>query len=65
MKMSEFTQKLLSNLEKYGDKDIIIAKNLLINGKNFTYIPTDFKIFYDSRNDKVILVEKKDNYFFD
>lgn len=63
--MSEFTQKLLSNLEKYGDKDIIIAKNLLINGKNFTYIPTDFKIFYDSRNDKVILVEKKDNYFFD
>ena len=65
MKMSEFTQKLLSNLEEYEDKDVIIAKNILINGKNFTYIPTDFKIFYDSRNDKVILIEKKDSYFFD
>lgn len=65
MKMSEFTQTLLSNLEEYEDKDVFIAKNLLINGKNFTYIPTDFKIFYDSRNDKVILVEKKDSYFFD
>lgn len=65
MKMSEFTQKLLSNLEKYEDKDVIIAKDILTNGKNFTYIPTDFTIFYDSRNDKVILVEKKDNHFFD
>jgi hypothetical protein len=65
MKMSEFTQTLLSNLEEYEDKDVFIAKNLLINGKNFTYIPTDFKIFYDNRNDKVILVEKKDSYFFD
>lgn len=58
MKMSELTQKLLSNLEKYEDKDVVIAKNLLINGKEFTFIPTDFRIFYDSRNDKVILVEK-------
>ena len=65
MKMSEFTQKLLSNLEKYKDKDVVIAKNLLINGQKFTFIPTDFKIFYDSRNDKVILVEKEDSYFFD
>lgn len=65
MKMSELTQKLLSNLEKYEDKDVIIAKNLLIDGENFTFIPTDFKIFYDSRNDKVILVEEKDSYFFD
>lgn len=65
MKMSELTQKLLSNLEKYEDKDVVIAKNLLINGEEFTFIPTDFKIFYDSRNDKVILVEKKDNCFFD
>ena len=65
MKMSELTQKLLSNLEKYKDKDVVIAKNLLINGKEFTFIPTDFKIFYDSRNDKVILVEKEDNCFFD
>ena len=65
MKMSEVTQKLLSNLEKYEDKDVIIAKDILTNGKNFTYIPTDFTIFYDSRNDKVILVEKKDNHFFD
>ena len=65
MKMSEFTQKLLSNLEKYKDKDVVIAKNFLTNGKEFTFIPTDFKIFYDSRNDKVILVEKEDNCFFD
>ena len=65
MKMSEFTQKLLSNLEKYKDKDVVIAKNLLINGQEFTFIPTDFKIFYDSRNDKVILVEKEDSYFSD
>ena len=65
MKMSELTQRLLSNLEKYEDKDVIIAKNILINGENFTYIPTDFKIFYDSKNDKVILVEKEDSCFFD
>lgn len=65
MKMSEFTKKLFSNLEKYEDKDVIIAKDILINGKNFTYIPTDFEIFYDSRNDKVILVEKEDSCFFD
>ena len=65
MKMSEFTQKLLSNLEKYKDKDVVIAKNFLINGQKFTFIPTDFRIFYDSRNDKVILVEKEDSYFFD
>lgn len=65
MKMSELTQKLLSNLEKYEDKDVVIAKNLLINGKEFTFIPTDFEIFYDSRNDKVILVEKEDSCFFD
>lgn len=64
MKMSELTQKLLSNLEKYEDKDVVIAKNLLINGKEFTFIPTNFKIFYDSRNDKVIFVEEKDSYFF-
>ena len=63
--MSELTQKLLSNLEKYEDKDVVIAKDILINGENFSYIPTDFKIFYDSRNDKVILVEKRDDYFFD
>ena len=63
--MSELTQRLLSNLEKYEDKDVIIAKNILINGENFTYIPTDFKIFYDSKNDKVILVEKEDSCFFD
>lgn len=62
MKMSELTQKLLSNLEKYEDKDVVIAKNLLINGKEFTFIPTDFTIFYDSRNDKIILIEKN---FFD
>lgn len=65
MKMSELTQKLISNLEKYKDKDVVIAKNLLINGKNFTYIPTDFKIFYDSRNDKVVIIEKEDSCFFD
>ena len=65
MKMSELTQKLLSNLEKYEDKDVVIAKNILINGEKFTFIPTDFNIFYDSRNDKVILVEKKDSWFFD
>ena len=65
MKMSELAQRLLSNLEKYEDKDVIIAKNILINGENFTYIPTDFKIFYDSKNDKVILVEKEDSCFFD
>ena len=65
MKMSELTQKLLSNLEKYEDKDVIIAKNILINGENFSYIPTDFEIFYDDRNDKVILIEKRYSYFFD
>lgn len=65
MKMSELTQKLLSNLEKYEDKDVVIAKNLLTNGNEFTFIPTDFKIFYDSRNDKVLLVEKEDSCFFD
>jgi hypothetical protein len=64
MKMSELTKILTSNLEEYEDKDVFIEKNLLINGNNFTYIPTDFKIFYDNRNDKVILVEKKDSYFF-
>ena len=65
MKMSELTQRLLSNLEKYEDKDVIIAKNILINGENFSYIPTDFEIFYDDRNDKVILIEKRYSYFFD
>ena len=47
MKMSEIMQKLLSNCEKYGNKYFVIGE------KSFNY-------FYDSRNDKVILVEKEE-----
>lgn len=52
MKMSELTQKLLSNLGKYENKYFVIGE------KYFNY-------FYDSRNDKVILIEKEDSCFFD
>ena len=59
MKMSELTEKLLSNMKEYGNKDVIIAKNILMkNNKNFTFIPVDFEIFYDKRNDKIVLIEK-------
>lgn len=58
MKMSELSEKLLSNIEEYKDKNIVIAKNPL-RGDNgeFTYNPVDFKIFYDKRNDTIILIE--------
>ena len=66
MKMSELTEKLLSNMKEYGNKDVIIAKNILMkNNKNFTFIPADFEIFYDKRNDKIVLIEKRDSHFFD
>ena len=58
MKMSELSEKLFSNLEEYKDKNIVIAKNPLMgnNGK-FIYEPVDFKVFYDKRNDRIILIE--------
>lgn len=60
MKMSELTTILLSNMKEYKDKDIVIAKNLLMNNNSeFTFIPIDFEIFYDKRNDKIVLIEKK------
>lgn len=66
MKMSEFTKILLSNMKEYKDKDVIIAKNLLMNNnKVFTFIPVDFEIFYDKRNDKIVLIEKSNSYSFD
>lgn len=66
MKMSELIKLLSSNLEEYKEKNVVIAKNLLkSDNRNFTFIPVDFKVFYDSRNDTVILVEEKDSYFFD
>ena len=66
MKMSELTEKLLSNMKEYGNKDVIIAKNILMkNNKNFTFIPADFEIFYDKRNDKIVLIEKRNSHFFD
>ena len=66
MKMSKLTEKLLSNMKEYGNKDVIIAKNILMkNNKNFTFIPADFEIFYDKRNDKIVLIEKSDSHFFD
>lgn len=61
MKMSELTKKLLSNMKEYEDKDVIIAKNILKNNNEFTFIPVDFEIFYDKRNDKIVLIEK--NFF--
>ncbi len=66
MKMSELIKTLTSNLEEYKEKNVVIAKNLLTgNNGSFTFIPVDFKVFYDSRNDIVILVPKKDSDFFD
>ena len=66
MKMSELTKILTSNLEEYKEKNVVIAKNFLKgNGGNFTFIPVDFKVFYDKRNDTVVLVSEKDSYFFD
>lgn len=66
MKMSELTKILTSNFEEYKEKNVVIAKNFLKgnNGK-FTFTPVDFKVFYDNRNDTVILVSEKDSYFFD
>jgi hypothetical protein len=58
MKMSELSEKLCSNLEEYKDKNIVIAKNPLRgNNGELTYNPVDFKIFYDKRNDTIILIE--------
>lgn len=58
MKMSELSEKLFSHLEEYKDKNIVIAKNPLRgNNGEFTYNPVDFKIFYDKRNDTIILIE--------
>ncbi len=66
MKMSELTKKLLSNMKEYEDKDVIIAKNLSMkNKKEFTFIPVDFDIFYDNRNDKIVLIDKSNSNFFD
>lgn len=66
MKMLELTEKLLSNMKEYGNKDVIIAKNILMkNNKNFTFIPADFEIFHDKRNDKIVLIDKRDSHFFD
>jgi hypothetical protein len=66
MKMSELTRILTSNLEEYKEKNVVIAKNFLKgNNGSFTFIPVDFKVFYDGINDTVVLVEEKDSYFFD
>lgn len=63
MKMSELMEKLLSN-RKYENKDIVIAKNLLMeNNKKFTFIPVDFEIFYDKKNDTIVLIEKGNSFF--
>ena len=59
MKMSELTKILLFNMKEYENKDVIIAKNILMtNDKKFTFIPIDFEIFYDKKNDKIVLIEK-------
>ena len=65
MKMSELTKIFINNMKEYENKDVIIAKNLLKNIKEFTFIPVDFEIFYDKRNDKIVLIEKSDSHFFD
>lgn len=66
MKMSELTKILTSNLEEYKEKNVVIAKNFLkSNNGSFIFTPVDFKVFYDSRNDTVILVSEKDSCFFD
>ena len=58
--MSKLTDILLSNMKEYKNKDVVIAKNLLMdNNGGFTFIPVDFEIFYDKRNDKIVLIEKK------
>ena len=60
MKMSKLTDILLSNMKEYKNKDVVIAKNLLMhNNGEFTFIPVDFEIFYDKRNDKIVFIEKK------
>lgn len=58
MKMSELMKIFINNMKEYENKDVIIAKNLLKNNKEFTFIPVDFEIFYDKRNDKIVLIEK-------
>ena len=64
--MSELAENLLSNMKEYGNKDVIIAKNILMkDNKKFTFIPADFEVFYDKRNDKIVLIEKRDSHFFD
>ena len=67
MKMSELTKILTSNFEEYKEKNVVIAKNFLKGNNNGSLIftPVDFKVFYDNRNDVVILVSEKDSYFFD
>ncbi len=66
MKMSELTKILTSNLEEYKEKNVVIAKNFLKgNNGSFAFIPVDFKVFYDNKNDKVILVSEEDSDFFD
>ena len=66
MKMSELMKIFINNMKEYENKDVIIAKNLLMkNNKEFTFIPADFEIFYDKRNDKIVLIEKRDSHFFD
>lgn len=61
MKMSELTKILLSNMKEYGNKDVIIAKDIWKNNEEITFIPVDFEIFYDNRNDNIVLIEKS-NY---
>ena len=59
MKMSELMKIFINNMKEYENKDVIIAKNLLMdNNKKFTFIPVDFEIFYDKKNDKIVLIEK-------
>jgi len=66
MKMSELMKIFINNMKEYENKDVIIAKNLLMNNnKVFTFIPVDFEIFYDKRNDKIVLIEKSNSYSFD
>lgn len=63
MKMSELTEKLISNMKEYENKDVVIAKNLLMkNNEKFIFTPVDFEIFYDNRNDKIVLIEKDDMF---
>ena len=63
--MSKLMEILLSNMKEYKNKDVVIAKDILENNKKLTFVPVDFEIFYDKKNDKIVFIEKSNSYSFD